>query len=239
MPMDEEYWNLDQALAWVVWRSPDIVETLQTVSDFSSATYFSDFVTPYDDGKRKKYAETRQLLTLLRSGHIVAYGYYGEDIKNREKIPAPTWMGLEFKTIMRKPAFANPTGKNGLRWNDILIKKAKVETFFASGDENITSPIEQPQRKLSHVLRKPKQKRVNELHEEIRRTILSLGFPEKNIPANDVWKHLKANFEHDDDSCIKSVEGNIIEWQSYRGISKPMQRTTFNNVVSKIKKNHG
>ncbi len=134
--MDEEYWNLDQALAWVVFRDSNIIKTLQTVSEFSRATYFSDFITPYDSDKRPEYAKTDQLLTLLRSGRISAYGHYGDDTKNREEIPASSWIGLEFKTIMRQPAFANPTGRKGLRWNEILLKKIDIKTFFLSGGKN-------------------------------------------------------------------------------------------------------
>jgi hypothetical protein len=51
---------------------------------------------------------------------------------------------------------------------------------------------------------------------------------------NAMWNRLKK----DNSGIIKTMEGNVIEWVSYRENVQKMQRTTFNNNMSKIRNLH-
>ena len=76
----------------------------------------------------------------------------------------------------------------------------------------------------------------HELHSLIKKIFISLGRSSSN---NDVWNTLALEADkktYDKDEIIQEVKNYVIAWISRRGVEQNMKRKTFDNLLSKLRK---
>jgi len=107
---------------------------------------------------------------------------------------------------------------------EIVLSNDQIADYAASKPARMKE-IREVSRKIQSTNR-----RSNELHELIGKTIVDLGYKGKQAPASEVWKHIQDN--QDDLELIQEITTSEIQWVSYRGTEQRMRRERFNTVIS-------
>ena len=128
----QNFWDLDQALAWVVWRDREradyLINTIFRRLRFYKSSWLSRGFTssPLDVGKEG------DLLHALREGVVSALGMQRDGHKI-EVIPFTEWQGMVFGVHGEKTVgFADIKKPNGPLWTEIRIPNDVLMRVFPS-----------------------------------------------------------------------------------------------------------
>lgn len=112
-----DMWGLEEALAWVAWRDPQMVDKMAN-DRYSAVTTWNPPTYPPDD-----------LITSLRNGEICAYGRKNGD-GDLEAIDSIQWNILSFDTFFQRPPSARPIDGIGTFWTNLLFDAKTIQSVF-------------------------------------------------------------------------------------------------------------
>ena len=129
-PLDDKYWNLAQAAAWVEYRSKDLVEKFE---EPSRSAYVAISMYPTMDDYKKKTGDLSKLQSALANGAVTSWGRSEESGKKLEEIPAIEWADLKLEPpdAMRR----HPTKGWFSPWADIRLESTELKKHWRSRAE--------------------------------------------------------------------------------------------------------
>jgi len=149
--MSDEWWNLDQSIAWVMTRDENIVAKLKDGSPNSlTALILYPIDLPFcfqrtkgdseearisNNEKRidfwKKFGRgtEKDFLAALKKGRIMAYGFENGMGSHVTKIEPDWWEDLEISSLTRPSNAVNKAG-NGEFWSRVRVEKREVVKVF-------------------------------------------------------------------------------------------------------------
>lgn len=149
--MSDEWWNLDQAIAWVMTRDKEITSSFENKWVFHLILHpdIFGFVSSNNTGEEKEeksfVGDKRDLLSSLRKGDIVASGqlierYAYQDVR-REILPAE-WQWLELNVAIPQGSERVEAYGDGVpSWRNIKFSVKSLKKHFP---ETPFSPLEEP-----------------------------------------------------------------------------------------------
>lgn len=121
----------------------------------------------------------------------------------------------------------NPTEKNS-------TLPATVETSITNINDSILTNVDKANDNATDT-------RGNQLHclvWKIREHLLENKKENEKVTTREIWSELKNNYaNHDSDEIIQEITGDKIYWTSFYGNEcKPLSKTSFPSLISKLKK---
>ena len=149
-PLDDKYWNLAQAAAWVEYRSKDLVEKFE---DPSRSAYIAISMYPSASDYMTKMGDLSELQKALLEGSITAWGRSQISNSKLEEIPSIEWADLKLEPP--DATRRHPTEGWIKPWTDIRLESAAIKKRWRSEFETTGRS-------------RFNWKRIREIHDEIK-----------------------------------------------------------------------
>lgn len=142
MSMDETYWSLSQAAAWVVFRDRRVVDLFappepQSWSTFMAYRKTTPATAAADRGgyfaALKEHGKFPELFGALQSGQLTASGLRAEPDGLMQEIPSIDWKVLIGDP--EGPYLRLPTDGRSEPWREIIVRCADVERLWRRPSE--------------------------------------------------------------------------------------------------------
>ncbi len=133
--MKEEWWNLDQAVGWVMTRDENVVSKLKDGGLAAFIIYPKN--PPFCFSKTDGYSGSSiDLINALKKGQVIATGFENGLGNHAIEIKPESWERLEIRNLT-KPSIA--VNENGTYWSQVLLKSSNIKRFFP---KTAFSPLE-------------------------------------------------------------------------------------------------
>lgn len=153
--MSDEWWNLDQAVAWVMARDERVVSKLKNGGLTAFILYPMDlpFCFQRTEGnsedaqkennqKRMDFwknfgrGDSTHLIEALKKGAIIAKGFENGKGVYAVTIEPEWWEDLEIESLDRSSIAKNKHG-NGAFWSEVRIKRAEIMKVFKGHPQHV------------------------------------------------------------------------------------------------------
>ncbi len=128
-------WDMEEALAWVIWRDVRAVEQVRLVGLVTLNFYPPDVpgrgTIPFDNNPIPRHGNYKNLVSALRGGQITARAR-ANGVGDRVEITPSQWRDLTINTSVYRGTQAIPEdGANkGTIWDDLKLSIAEVMGLF-------------------------------------------------------------------------------------------------------------
>jgi hypothetical protein len=127
MSGSNNYWTLDQAAAWVVFRDISIVDKFASPSPEDFGAFMM-----YDATHPKKLGSVTMLIDALKEGSITAFGRVSGSVSRVEEIPNREWFSLMLD--LPNVYILGGNGEKERPWRDVGVNSKDVLTLWPHPD---------------------------------------------------------------------------------------------------------